>query len=428
MANYKYDVVVRGNRGEQDNNRRNSSSKTKGRGSILDWYRPRGGSSFFPSLPLFFRIDCSGKGVVRGEERPEEEETSQNSKKGGVDMKRSMFLYFVAILFSLTAITSHAASPYSVKMKYSNYFPVTHPYAVLGQQFCDEIQKQTNGKVEIAYYPGGTLTSPTAMFDGVVNRVSDIGLSSLLYAKGRFPVTEMLNLPVGYMNGYIATHVMQEFYERFKPKEWDKVHMLHLFATGLTVVGTTKKPVRTLEDLKGLKIRGTGRMADIVNALGGTAVGVGMPDAYDGLVRGVIDGTFDAMEPYKAWKLGEVLKYSTQSQGVGMSATMYVVMNKEVWGSLPDDVKKVFNEVSAQWMDKYGTASKELDEAGKDFLQKQGGQIIQLSDSEMNRWRKSIQVVFEENFKELEARGIKRSEAETYLKFINERVAHWLSR
>jgi len=343
-------------------------------------------------------------------------------------MKKSMFACFITILFSVSAMTAHAASAYSIKMKYSNYFPVTHPYSVLGKQFCDEVKKRTEGKIEIDYYPGGILSSATAMFDGVVNRVSDIGLSSLLYAKGRFPVTEILNLPVGYMNGYVGTHVMQEFYEKFKPKEWAKVHMLHLFSTGQTVIGTTKKPVRTLEDLKGLKIRGTGRMADIVNALGGTAVGVLMADTYDGLMRGVIDGTFDAMEPYKAWKLGEVLKYCTQSQRVGMAATMYVVMNKEVWYSLPDDAKKVLNEVSAEWMDKYATTSKELDEAGKDYFEKQGGEIIHLSDSEMNRWRKAIQPVFEKSFKELEGRGITRSEVETYLRFINQRIDYWLGR
>ena len=79
--------------------------------------------------------------------------------------------------------TGHAAEQ-TIKLKYSNFLPATHPFTTLGQQFCDEIKKRTNGKVEITYYPGGILTTATKVYDGVVNGVSDIGLSHIGYTRG----------------------------------------------------------------------------------------------------------------------------------------------------------------------------------------------------------------------------------------------------
>ena len=79
--------------------------------------------------------------------------------------------------------------------------------------------------------------------------------------------------------------------------------MLLFYSTGPQIISTVKKPVKTLEDLKGLKIRATGRPADILKAVGGTPVGVEMADMYDGLQRGVVDGVLSSMEVQKGWKV-----------------------------------------------------------------------------------------------------------------------------
>jgi TRAP-type C4-dicarboxylate transport system substrate-binding protein len=342
-------------------------------------------------------------------------------------MKRSMLFVLIAIVFNLTIfVLSYAASPGPIKLKYSNYLPPTHPYTVLGGQFCEEIKNRTNGRVEITYFPGGILTTATKVFDGVVNRVSDIGFSHIGYTRGRFPVTETLDLPVGYASGYVATHVKDNFYNKFKPKEWDSVHVLHFFAPGPQIIATKTRPVTKLEDLKGLKIRGTGRIADTIKALGGTPVSVEMMDCYDGLQRGVIDGILDAMETWKTFKLGELVKHATLSaRGAGLVFTFYVVMAKECWDPLPDDIKKIFTQVSEEWKDKYSVAVNQADIAGRDFLKAQGGQIYPLSDEEIKRWQKAVEPVIQQHLKELETKGFKRSETEEYLKFIRERITYW---
>jgi TRAP-type C4-dicarboxylate transport system substrate-binding protein len=329
----------------------------------------------------------------------------------------------VAGIALLPATRVFAQAP--VKLKFSNFFPATHQYAVLGQQFCDEIKKRTNGKVEIAYYPSGILTTATKMFEGVVNGVSDLGLSHCEYTRGRFPVTETLSLPLGYPSGYVAGQVTNDFYNQFHPKEWDAVHVLLFYSTGPQIISTVKKPVKTLEDLKGLKIRATGRPADVLKALGGTPVGVEMSDIYDGLQRGVVDGLLTSMEVQKGWKTGEIIRYATLSYKVGTVYTFYIVINKNKWNALPEDAKKIFTETATQWKDKYGVASNDIDIEGRDFLMKNGGQLISLSDEESKRWVTAAHPVIEKHLKELEAKGHKRAELEGYLKFISERVPVW---
>jgi TRAP-type transport system periplasmic protein len=342
-------------------------------------------------------------------------------------MKRALFVLVVIIAFGLTGVAlSSAASSGPIKLKYSNFLPATHPFSVLGGQFCEEIKKRTNGRLEITYYPGGTLTSATKVYDGVVNEVSDIGLSHIGYTRGRFPVTEMLDLPVGYASGYVATHVKDDFYRQFKPKEWNEVQPLFFFAPGPQIVATKTKPVKKLEDLKGLKIRGTARIADTVKALGGTPVAVEMVDAYDGLQRGVIDGILDAMETWRGWKLGELVKHATLSaRGAGLVFTFYVVMAKDKWNALPDDIKKTVAEVSAEYRDKYGVTSNQIDIAGRDFFKEKGGQIYPLADDEIKRWQKAVEPLLDGYSKDMQAKGSKKSEIDEQFKFIRERITYW---
>jgi TRAP-type C4-dicarboxylate transport system substrate-binding protein len=341
-------------------------------------------------------------------------------------MKRMVVCLMVFMVTVLVALPpSRAAAQAPVKLKFSNFFAATHQYAVLGQQFCEEIKKRTNGKVEVTYYPGGILTSATKMFEGVVNGVSDIGLSHCEYTRGRFPVTETLSFPLGYSSGYVAGQVANDFYNQFPTKEWDAVQVLWFYSTGPQIVSTVKKPVRTLEDLKGQKIRTAGRPADILRSVGGTPVAVEMADIYDGLQRGVVDGLLSSMEVQKGWKTGEIIKYASLSYKAGTVFTFYVVMNKNKWSALPEDAKKVFKEVSLQFQDKYGIASNDIDIEGREYLKKNGGQIVPFPDEEAKKWAKAADPVLERHIKDLEGKGYKKADVEAYVKFVQERIPVW---
>ena len=122
-------------------------------------------------------------------------------------------------------------------------------------KYCEEVNKKAGGKVEVTSFPGGTLLSATKMAAGVATGIADIGFSHCSYSRGRFPVMEIMELPLGFPSSWVATHVANDFYNKFKPKEWDTYHDVLLFTTSpVNVIQTVSKPVKALEDLKGMKI------------------------------------------------------------------------------------------------------------------------------------------------------------------------------
>lgn len=342
-------------------------------------------------------------------------------------MNRKIFLSACLVAMFVLGVSSsgYGQSSKVIKLKYSTYFAVTHSNSVLAAEFCKEIEKRTKGRVEMMFYAGGTLTTATKIFQGVISGISDVGMSNISYNRGRFPVIELLDLPLGFPSGYVNTHVVNDFNEKFKPKELDKVHVLYLHACGPNALYTLKKPVRTLEDMRGLKVASRGRIADIVKGLGGTPVGTDIADYYEGMTRGVIDGAFNPMNTLKDWKLGEIVKYATAPWKVGSMYTFYVVMNKEKWNSLPADIKQVFNEVSAEWTEKTALSWNQIEINGANFLKKHGGQIIALSDQETVKWQKALQPLIESASTGLTSQGHKKSDVDGYIAFIKDRINYW---
>lgn len=340
-------------------------------------------------------------------------------------MKRRLLLSVVAAVVLVGLVSASYAQGPTIKLKYSTYFGATHQVAVLNQQFCDEIKKRSNGRVEIAFHTSGTMLSAPKTYQGVVSGIADIGMSNISYTRGRFPIIELLDMPLGFPSAYVATHVDNDFYNKFKPKDFDSVKVLYLHGCPPYVIYTAKKPVRTLEDLRGLKIAGKGRIADILKALGATPVPLETGDYYESLKRGIVEGAASPINTLKDWRLGEVAKYSTSTQKLGAVYTFFVVMNKDKWNALPEDIKKIFNDVSAEWMEKTGIVWMKTEKDGADFLLKQGGEIINLSDQESLKWQKAVEPLIASYAKEMESLGHKKSEIDGYLTFVKERVDYW---
>jgi len=310
-----------------------------------------------------------------------------------------LFLFFIVVLISTACLlscnreTGTKADTY--KLTYSIFFPPTHGQAQAGMTWAKEIEKRTEGRVRITIFYSGSLTPADQCYDGVVKEVSDIGMSCFSYTRGRFPFMEVLDLPVGYPNGQIATRVANDIYQTFQPQELDAVKVLYLHAHGPALLHT-KKEVNSLEDLKGLKIRSTGLTASIASSLG--AVPVAMPQGmtYESLQKGIVDGTIGPIEALKGWKQAEVIKSTTDCRSIGYTTSMFVVMNKEKWLALPPDIQTIITEVSNEWISLHGKIWDDLDEDGREFTLSQGNKILSLTDEENLRWKKAVQPVIAE--------------------------------
>lgn len=332
--------------------------------------------------------------------------------------KPVIFSILLAMGLAVLGMTASDTRAGTIQLTYSNFFPPTHFNAVLGVSWAEEIEKRTNGQVKFTHFPGGSLAKGPEMYDGVSRGITDLGMSLFAYTAGRFPVMEALDLPMGYPNGYTATMVANDFYNKFKPEEISGVKMLYLHAHGPGLLHS-KKPVNKLEDMRGLKVRCTGFSARAATALGGVPVAMGQGAAYEALQKGVVEATLAPIEVLKGWKQAEVINYTTECFSVGYTTAMYVIMNEHKWNSLPDDVKKVFEEVSEEWIPKHARGWDEADDEGREFSLSQGNEIIPLSEEESNLWAYNVRPVIDDYAAELEKKGMPGKE---YVDFIRESI------
>ena len=320
---------------------------------------------------------------------------------------RTVLVLMVMVLgVALVLSVSPSAQAKTIRLTYSNFFPPAHIQSTLAEAWCKEVNKRTNGRVQIDYFAGGTLTKAQQNYDGVVTGLSDIGFSVLAYTRGRFPVMAAVDLPLGYKSGKVATKVINAVYKKFMPKELQDTQVMYLHAHGPGLVNTKDKPVRKLEDMKGLKFRAHGTSAEVVKALGGTPVPKPMPETYQMLQKGVVDGAMYPLEADKGWKLGEVTKYCTLDYAAAYTTGFYVVMNKDKWNSLSPDIQKIIMQINAEWEPKHGQAWDDSDTAGKKYFQSKGGQLITLDAKEMARWKKAVAPIIDAYVESMQKQGI----------------------
>lgn len=338
-------------------------------------------------------------------------------------MKRNLLLMTLIGIFLITfwmPMNAATAEEKTTTLTYSIFFPPTHGQCKAGISWAEEVEKRTGGRVKITVFPGGTLTKADQCYDGVVKGISDIGMSCFAYTRGRFPVMEALDLPHGYPSGTVATRVATDFYREMRPKELDDVKMLYIHAHGPGLLHT-KKPVSTLEDLKGMKIRSTGLSAKITEALGGVPVAMPQSDTYEALQKGVVEGTFTPIETLKGWKQAEVVKYTTDCTGVGYTTGMFVVMNLDKWNALPEDIKKILEEVSNEWIDVHGAVWDSSDQEGREYTLSLGNKIIPLTEEENNRWAEAVKPIIDEYITTAEGKGLPGKKAVATVKALIEK-------
>ncbi len=328
--------------------------------------------------------------------------------------KLSCFWIIPIFLSTFFFVSTLYAKP--IKLTYSNFFPPTHIQSKLAQSWCDEVKKRTNGAVIVEYYPAQTLTKAKQVYDGVVSGMSDLGLCLFGYTRGRFPLMEAVDLPLGYKSGMVATIVANAVYEKFNPKELSDVKVMYLHAHGPGLLYTKDKPVNNMDDLKGVKIRSHGTTAKVVKALGGIPVTMPMPELYQSLQKGVVEGAIYPMEVNKGWRMADVVKYGTFDYPIANTSTFFVVMNKNKWAGLPDDIQSIITEINKIWTVKHGAAWDTSDAVGEEFLISKGGKLITLTQQEGEKWKTAIEPVIEDYIQQTEKKGLPAGAAVEFIK------------
>jgi TRAP-type C4-dicarboxylate transport system substrate-binding protein len=312
-----------------------------------------------------------------------------------------------------------------VNLKIANYFAPTAKHSLILEDFSNELEQRTNGQVQVDYYAGGSLLTAPAMFDGVIDGVADIGYSHVYYTPGRMPVTETAGLPLAYPSAWVSGEVLNDFYNEFKPKEFDDVVVLMMNTSTPSAISTAKKPIRTLEDLKGLTIRAPSLSGEVIAALGGTPAPTPMMEVYDAIAKGELDGEQSNFETLLSFKFGEVVKYVTSIWQLSFPYPFYCVMNKDSYNKLPADIKPIFDKLVGEYKERFLLVWNSIDFLGKEFGLSQGVEFIDLSDAEAARWVAAVQPVIDAQVAKMVAAGYSETEVRGWINFLKERADYW---
>lgn len=329
-------------------------------------------------------------------------------------MKRLWVLEILAVTIFLSVVflplQIHAQDK-PILLKVANWFPPDHWQNLMLEGWCKDLERKTNGRVKVNYYPAGTLVPAVRAYHDTTLGVSDVGHHLLGFTMARFPLTEVLDLPLGYPDNTVPTKLANAFYAKFKPKEFDDVKVLWFHAHAPAIIHTKTKPVTRLEDLKGLKMNTQGATTRLMSLLGATTVAMPITEVYNALSRGDIDGLMSPYAAAEGFKYGEIIQYTTENYGTSCTGVFVVAMNKKKWDSLPPDIRKTIDDMSAEYIEKYTTMWDEIEKNGKAFLVKHGTKIITLSKEEEARWAEKAKPIFSDYLKRMKLMGLPGDEA-----------------
>jgi TRAP-type C4-dicarboxylate transport system substrate-binding protein len=337
-------------------------------------------------------------------------------------MKRRLAWALGALALGLAGC---AAAQQKYEMKLAYFVGDQHPMSQWLVRWSDGLAKASGGRIEVKRFPGAQMGPPPLYYDLARNGQAEVAWFLSGGTPGRFPVTELINLPYLVGSSEIGTRVLndRELRAKYVDPEHKGVKVLVMFTTQPGQVFSTRKPIRTLEDMKGMRLRfSSPTIRDFIAALGGTPVGVQPTEIADGLQKGTLDGAFlDYGGAGIAFKLGGTVKYATEMYGY--VASFGLAMNPDFYNRLPADLKKLVDESVTGKEKEIGEGWDSIDGPGKKLLVDGGAEAIRLTPQENARFRKVGTEVSEAKVKELEAKGLPARGAYQMMKALAEKHA-----
>jgi len=234
------------------------------------------------------------------------------------------------------------------ELKLAHWMSPRHTmHAEVMEPWAQEIAKLSNGALTVKIYPGGALgKGPVAQFQRAVDGVADITFGLPGFTSSQFLRTGVIELPNVAIDGPDGTNKLWAVLDKQLAPEWSRVKVLGLWLGEPQVLLMRTKPIRTLADFKGMKIRTPSKtQADTITALGATPVPMPIDQVYNALSTGVIDGALTGASTLRSFKLGEVVKYLTVGLPLGRSP-FFLVMNKKSWDGLFPEEKVLIDKTT----------------------------------------------------------------------------------
>ena len=321
---------------------------------------------------------------------------------------KSMLVFLLAaVLVCFSAPSGWSADKFLIKM--TGDYPDKHPTVRNGWlPWIEEMKTKSDGRLDIKYFNPNTLAPVRDNFNAVIAGSVDLGVTATWYQTGKFPLTEITALPMLFNGAEAGSLTVETLYETFPEwrEEYKEVKMLWQWMSATIQLHTTKKEIKTLDDLQGLKIIVWGATANrIIKDLGANPIDIVPADTYLALERGMADGVACPLAPMRAFKISDAAKLHTIVDLY--NDAFWGGMNWAKWNSLPDDLKKLLEDSTGMKMAEI--SGKTLDEgaiADAQWMKDHGHTFYVVPKEEKAKWRAKLKGINEETVKKLEDKGI----------------------
>ena len=327
-------------------------------------------------------------------------------------MKRRDFLKTTAASGVIAAGAFPGTAAAQETLRLHQFLPPVAPVpAKILKPWGEGLAAATDGALNVQHFDAMALGGrPPELMDQARDGVVDLSMTVVGYTPGRFPRTEVFELPFMMRDPVATSLAFWEMVESdFQSNEYSDVKVLGAWVHGPGVIHTAD-PVTKLEDMKGKTLRGPTRViTDMLSELGAEPVGMPLPAIPEALSKGVINGTVIPWEVTPAVRLSELVSNHTEFLGPEAlyTATIVLVMNKAKYEALPDELRTVLDAESGAKLSGFATGIMVAEDApGRAIAEKAGNNIIQLDEAEVARWKEAAQPVIGRWVADMESKGI----------------------
>ncbi len=252
----------------------------------------------------------------------------------------------LSVVFLLNVVPAAAAQPLTLKVSFWTHAPEKNLYSRANGWILREVEKRAQGRIKFEYYYSGSLLPGRETVAGLRDGVADIAFCVSFYESGKLPLSTVTTLPMAGRNYYSSAMAFRELMQLPEMKaELDKYNIRYLAqCTNSSYAVWTSSPVKSLDDLKGKKLRAIGGQGKMVKALGGVPVSVVSTELYTALERKTLDGTLANPTFGTDYKFQEVCpNYYAMLFG---NASVFLGINKDSWKKIPADIQKMFDDLA----------------------------------------------------------------------------------
>lgn len=321
-------------------------------------------------------------------------------------MRKSITCLVVLIFMAILLLNGHTiAEAKAIKLHIASWNVPKDPNTKVLKAIAEDLKKASGGSVtaDISFK---ALGKPTEYYDAVAAGICDIAYVGLPYTPGRFPVSEVLGLPIFLPTNLITAKAHYQLWKRgYLDKQFSDTHPICVGSTSPYNFFWGKKPVNNFAGFKGKKIRAPGGpWSALVEAIGAVPVSVPAGEMYMAIEKGTVDGILQTWPAVPVFKLHEVSYSVTEMNLCGF--TFVIAMNKDAYKNLPKDAQAVLNNNAEKYSMMMGNAHHGFNQFGMKMMADAGRKVNALSQADQSEMRKRLKPLFDKWVKGMEARKL----------------------